>query len=690
MKSRFFLFFALVSVIASPFGLALAGQEGFEFPALKKWHGTLGGEFKAGSSRQVSQVSLTMPLAQTEDSLLFFDFRGWVDDASNEEYQAGFVFRKLIDSRRIVGVYGYFDQQDRKASGNSFDQVTIGAELLTEDWEVRVNGYLPTDMGGQTTGTGTATIVGNRLFLSGVEERAYRGVDYEVGKLLKAFGDNEHELRAFLGGYYFENGAVGYESIAGPRGRLELRLFDLDLLGAGSRVTLSGEVQWDEVRETEGFGGVFVQVPLGKWRRDDSGRGTPFGPAPGYSQLSRLERRMLDPVRRDVDVVTNTSGRELASDATGDPLFVASVDQRLDQQLANAGINGTVVVDGVLVTGGNHQLRSGQALVGGNTVQTLTGTRSGIRVSAMLPGSQGGISSLDPMTPLINLANHTTIDGLQLSGGQYSLYSPGNVSGVTLVNNHISGSQMGGLFTQDFTGTIVGNAFVNHQGFGVQIGDFSGDIRNNRITDNAGFGLNLLDNRGVVSHNQLDRNVGLGLSLIDNYGEISHNQANQIDGFAYALINNYGVISDNVATNSTSFGFAFIENHGRFTSNRVMNMGSFGIAVLDNFGEFSDNSVENVQNFGINLGDNYGVIANNRVNSALGFGFSFRNNFGEITGNEVTAVMGNGFTFIQNAAGGVFSNQSAINNAVAGYMGVNNGTAVNNTGSGNGSNNTFP
>jgi len=42
------------------------------------------------------------------------------------------------------------------------------------------------------------------------------------------------ELRAFVGGYYFNNSAEVFEEISGPRARTELRLYDLAMLGEGS------------------------------------------------------------------------------------------------------------------------------------------------------------------------------------------------------------------------------------------------------------------------------------------------------------------------------------------------------------------------------------------------------------------------------------------------------------------------
>src|SRR5262249_24726991 len=117
------------------------------------------------------------------------------------------------------------------------------------------------------------------------------GFDGEVGWRLPIFpADGDMDVRAFLGGYYFANSDV--DTIAGPRGRIEVRLYDLDILGTQSRLTFDGEVQWDSPRGTQGFGGLELRIPLGL------ATGSP-GP-----KLSPLDRRMVDRVQRDINIVT--------------------------------------------------------------------------------------------------------------------------------------------------------------------------------------------------------------------------------------------------------------------------------------------------------------------------------------------------------------------------------------------------
>ena len=213
----------------------------------QKWHGTVSGEYKAGDTRQISQVGMTLPLFQTETAMLFTDFRGRSDQADNEEVNLGLAFRKIFDDDKLLGVYGFFDRKT-SFTGHEFDGATFGVELLTERWDVRLNGYLTeTDprVVGPAPGFGALSYTGGIFYVNNqvLVERAYQGFDYEIGGRVAEFGDAGNELRIFGGGFFFDNDTPGYPQIAGPRGRVELRLIAHPVRGHGSKVPLSGEDQ---------------------------------------------------------------------------------------------------------------------------------------------------------------------------------------------------------------------------------------------------------------------------------------------------------------------------------------------------------------------------------------------------------------------------------------------------------------
>src|SRR4029077_14208722 len=143
-------------------------------------------------------------------------------------------------------------------------------------------------------------------------EKALYGFDGEVGWRVPLFpADGDFDVRVFAGGYYFTNSNV--DTIAGPRGRIEARLYDIDFLGLQSRLDAQGVVQWDQPRGIQGFGGLELRIPLG------AVTGSP-GP-----KLNPLDRRMGDRVVRDVDIVTEkTDPKKTSEDVIVDELTVST------------------------------------------------------------------------------------------------------------------------------------------------------------------------------------------------------------------------------------------------------------------------------------------------------------------------------------------------------------------------------
>src|SRR5690606_22563572 len=136
----------------------------------------------------------------------------------------------------------------------------------------------------------------------------------------------------------------------GPRIRLEMRFHDLPYLAKGSRLMIGAEVTHDNVRNTQAFGLIQLRIPFGAVTKTN----TP--------QLTALERRMVDPVVRDVDVVTAaqvTNTTQVLSETTVDALnphtgnainTVATVNAgnsgTVHTEVANAGADSLVILDG--------------------------------------------------------------------------------------------------------------------------------------------------------------------------------------------------------------------------------------------------------------------------------------------------------------------------------------------------------
>ncbi len=312
-------------------GVSLAGLLLPDPVMADKWSPSLDAIGRAGSDQGGGALDLLVPLYQDDDTLLFGNALGGLDSDSSTGTALGLGLRLQLDESVIVGGYVFGDWL-RTSHDNAFFQVTGGLEAMTEDWDLRVTGYLPltserlvagrsavdgVDGGGQPgVGQGTLALQGNELGIiwqgqpgtPGVngfkdQEALLAGGEAEVGYKLPldhTLGKN-WEVRTYLGGYYFS--AQDYDTFAGPRARIELRAYDLAFLGDGARVTLGAEASWDDPRGVSGAGLLRVRIPLG-WFTGER------------KELTALDRRMVDPIPRRITPFTDQR-HEVLTAATG-------------------------------------------------------------------------------------------------------------------------------------------------------------------------------------------------------------------------------------------------------------------------------------------------------------------------------------------------------------------------------------
>lgn len=452
-------------------------------------------EIKPGNERVLGDGQIMVPLWQTTESLLFADLRGQMDDQQSYEGNWGMGFRQIRNESWILGVYGYYDLRHTEF-GNDFNQATFGLEALSVEWEARVNGYIPETGSKSVSSLNSAGISNGTIVVRAGEERAYHGVDAEIGKLLNDWCDGDVELRGYLGGYHFDTNAGGYPHISGPRGRVELRAYDLNWLGEGSRVTIGGELQWDEVRDTQVFGMLRVRIPL--------------GPEQHARQLTRLERRMLDRIVRDVDVVAHAQGGP--EEAAINPLTgrefgqveVVDANGNLQTAVNTAGVNGTVIASGAagqLNNAGTINLQQGQTLLGGGSTLQVTGSKSGTTTTFTAPGSTPVIHQSNSGLDVIRLADNTAIYGTTIDGGFDSLDVSSAEGTIVVQNNVIQNSSRHGLNinmagTQTLSAHIENNQFVNVDDDAIVasvFGDAQLDLSNS-IVGNTFLGMNNTNN----------------------------------------------------------------------------------------------------------------------------------------------------------------------------------------------------
>lgn len=342
-----------------------------------KWGPHLDLEGKGGTDRNLGETDLFIPLWQDQDTLTFTSLRARMDDNNSHEGNFGLGIRQMLDTGWNIGGYGYFDRR-HSPYGNKFNQLTFGAEALSLDWDFRANAYMPI---GTTQymedSLSTVDASGTTLMYSQGEERAMRGFDGEIGWRIPLFeADAGQQLRAYAGGYRFTENNV--DTIQGPRGRLDLTFDEVPFLWEGSRFSLGAEIQHDTPRGTQGFASFRLRIPL-----------QDFGDAP-KSRLTAMERRMTDPIIRDIDVVSQagqfSDPSEITQTADGETITLLNSNSTsagdFATAIANAGANSTVALSGNYTNiNSTTTVQDGQTIVGGGALDIKTPTGRSVTVA---------------------------------------------------------------------------------------------------------------------------------------------------------------------------------------------------------------------------------------------------------------------------------------------------------------------
>lgn len=488
----------------------------FSWPARAqdKWEPYIDLEGKIGNERDLGEIDFFMPLSQDNDTLFFSDIRMRKDNNSGGEGNFGLGVRQMLDSGWNIGAYSYFDRR-KTSNDNYFNQVTLGAELLGEDWDVRINTYQPIGNKNKAVNAlNTATFSGSSFTVTQGEEVAMKGFDAEIGYRLPVFdADSGTNLRAYVGGYHFSSDTSGVDDIQGPRLRLDMTFDELPFAWEGSRFSIGGEWQNDDPRGSQGFASARLRIPFsgftGKKRTSKS--------------FNTQERRMVDPIVRDIDVVTQAGayGRSETANETMDGQTITVVNSAgiantaaLNTALANAGANTVIVTDRIDTTA-LVVVPAGQTLIGGGAVGVRT--PSGMMATANVSG--GALAATD------------TGLAYMLSAGNNS-----HIKGMTLSSSNSDGTGTFVMSAQNRSGVIIENSTII--GFGASGGAVGIDavnatdiiVRNNTITassNNAGavgIRINSASN-ATVANNNFSLSTSGPMTVVSGNGTTSINAA---------------------------------------------------------------------------------------------------------------------------------------------------------------------
>ena len=472
----------------------------------EKWHPwiELGGYGSSEESR--GETVLFAPFWQSSTALLFTDIRGKVFDGGEFEGNVALGLRAMQPSGWNLGAWVGWDIRHTEFD-NTFNQVAFGFEAIRPDFDVRVNGYVPTDDSEFATRTDTfaALLAGNAIFVQQtsdiVHEYALYGVDAEVGfRVPPKFLDTDaasgpsggvprHELRLYGGGFWFDQDDFKGE-VAGPRARLEWRINDVIQPILGSRLTIEAEYQHDEIRDHQFEVGARFRIPFGGGGRDARNA--------TLARLTGQERRMMDGLERDVDIIVErqtetTEALEAAIDNETDVRFdrvaYVEVDGDLQTTLEDTDENSLIILLGGTLAGGDDvKTGSYQTLQGGASTIFIRGAQSGAVVPFTAPGTKPTVQAGGGQDVLIIDGDNVHIAGLGIDGlngtAEDGIDGDNGLTNIVLQQNMITDTGKNGI-DFDFGNSnirIFNNMITDPRDDGIDFEGFNWDIT---ITGNA-------------------------------------------------------------------------------------------------------------------------------------------------------------------------------------------------------------
>ena len=402
--------------------------------------------------------------------------------------------------------------------------------------------------------------------------------------------------------------------------------------------------------------------------------------------MDRLQRRMVDRIVRDVDVVAHRQTTEEAAQFADSGLAVSSArvidaNDDLSDTVAAAGANSLVIVDGsagAFSEGDTTVLSTGQAVLGGGSTLAVVGAETGTQVTFTAPGTRPTVNGTDTASDVFQIADDTLLAGLDISGGANGVYGD-SVTGITLRDVDVNNAGGGFHILSLNGGTISGNTVNENGGVGFYLGEFnggmlSGEFNTANSNDTHGYLVDTFNN-GTISDNVASNNGSRGFSISEvNGGTISDNQANSNGltdlnaghGFYLETFNN-GTLSGNTASGNYEEGFRIETlNNGTISNNTASANGTRGGFYVQTFtgGTISGNASNSNIESGFEVYDfSGGIISNNTAtdNNNHGFGFNVLSG-GTVSNNTATGNTQGGFVVEDTFSGGSMDGNTATGN----------------------------
>ncbi|ADQ14015.1 inverse autotransporter beta-barrel domain-containing protein [Halanaerobium hydrogeniformans] len=246
----------------------------------------------------IAQAGVLYPFRNREDSLWYSDVRYRFSDDDIDEWNLGLGYRRKLDNydNRLAGAYIFRDR--RNEFDHYWDMWTLGGEILTDQWDFRLNAYISDDdevlAPGSTVGGGGLDVNDNQeLILTLGNELYYKsmdGLDLEFGR---RFTETDSIFRNVgVYGRLFRFSESDTPTITGRQIRIDKQFGDVNK----TNWKLGAMWRDDNVRDSKVEATFAVSIPFGRSTAAEVEK-------EDKTKADILEARMTEQPERDLDIV---------------------------------------------------------------------------------------------------------------------------------------------------------------------------------------------------------------------------------------------------------------------------------------------------------------------------------------------------------------------------------------------------
>ncbi len=433
-KGSYMLLLVLLLMVVS---CSVGAQDVSRAPRIN-FNGITGDDF-------IGQAGILYPFKNTEDSLWFTDFRYRMSSDDVDEWNLGLGYRKKLENydNRIAGAYIFKDR--RNEYDYDWDMWTVGGELLTDQWDFRLNGYITDDETIDAPQNDEIIVKSQKLYYKEGFLSSMNGLDFEVGKRFVDRDDWFKNVGVYLKLFSFFEDDV--DTMYGHQLRIDKQFGDLNK----TNWKLGAKWRDDDTRGSETEATFAVSIPFGKGKSENK--------IDEDSKEEIVEARMTEQPERDLDIVVVESddpdlkeAKNLDGSSLGDVIYVSAEGTGDGSSKSNptniielntlAG-EGDVIIfmgdDGIIYPGGseeysNYALKNGQKLLSASGELVLSSENMD-KQTVFSPDVQQAVLSNSAANDVLVLADDTLVSGIQFNNGDNIISGSGVSGDITITNN---------------------------------------------------------------------------------------------------------------------------------------------------------------------------------------------------------------------------------------------------------------